>query len=172
MSRAEVGAILLFVMLAFAWGGYALRDISADKDLAECSRLRSEERSAAASAALSAAAKYRAAEQQTNTLQREALNAAHAETQAANADRDRLRRALDRLRMPGAPASSPIGGSAPGGPATSAAGQAAGPAGDLPPDLLVRLGDAARELAEAADASRIAGRACERHYDALMPRKD
>ena len=43
-----------------------------------------------------------------------------------------------------------------------------GPPASAPADLLARAADHARQLADYADAARIAGTACERSYDALM----
>lgn len=55
-------------------------------------------------------------------------------------------------------------------PATSAGSPAAGDALDLLADVLGRADQRAGELAEALDASRIAGLACEKSYDSLTAR--
>ncbi|NTZ84349.1 DUF2514 family protein [Burkholderia metallica] len=52
-------------------------------------------------------------------------------------------------------------------PTAAAGGAPAGDALDLLADVLGRTSDAATELADYADRARIAGRQCERSYDAL-----
>jgi hypothetical protein len=49
-------------------------------------------------------------------------------------------------------------------------GPSAGDAAGLLADVLGKIDQRAQELAEFADAAHIAGQACERSYDALMPR--
>lgn len=149
-----------------AWAGYAWRDRGARADLAECQRVHAEALAITLRAAQKAEAEHRAREAEIQTLQTEAVNAAHAETQAARADADRVRVALDRLRRTSAAAAAGGGGAAPDSAAAGASAPAGAP-GDLPADLLWRLGQAAGELAAAADDARAAGLACQRSYDAV-----
>lgn len=162
-----IGWLLAVAALAAggAWAGYAWRDRGARADLAECQRVHAEALAITLRAAQQAEAEHRAIEAKTQALQTEALNAAHSETQAARADADRVRVALDRLRRQ--LAAAPRGGEPAADPAAAGASAPAGAPGDLPVDLLWRLGQAAGELAAAADDARTAGLACQRSYDAL-----
>jgi Tfp pilus assembly protein PilE len=168
---ASAAGTLLGVLLLVAvgaWGGHAWRDRSARAELAECQRAHAAEREAAAQVAARAQADYRAREAQIHTQHQEAIDAATTQTAAAQADAARVRLALDRLRRHvAAPAAG--GGAATAHPTLASPGAAAVTTPDLPPDLLGRLGAAAAELAAAADASRIAGLACQRAYQALTP---
>lgn len=89
----------------------------------------------------------------------EVANEAQRQSNRARADADTARASLGRLlerargdgiRPPAAAASAP-----------------AGSAADLSADVLGGLGEAARQLAQAADEARNAGTACERAYDSL-----
>jgi hypothetical protein len=114
-----------------------------------------------------AEASYRAKEAATAAEHQRITDAAHQQTLAARADADRVRAALDRLRRAAA-AAAHRGDTGPH-PAAPASSSPATAASHLPADLLGRLGDAAGELAAAADASRNAGNACQRAYQALTP---
>jgi len=80
----------------------------------------------------------------------------------AGAERDGLRRDLDRYRAAARTAQDTDG---------AAAGQAAGDAPNLFADLLTRADDRANQLAAIADLTHAAGSSCERAYDALMARQ-
>jgi hypothetical protein len=147
------------------WVGYAVRDNAAKAEIAECNRAAAEAVAAALRTARQAEADYRAREALTTRKQQEAIDAAHHETRAALADRDRVRLLLERLRN--AQRAAPGGGDAAPGSAAAGASAPTGIPDHLPADLLGRIGLAAAELAEHADAARIAGRACERAYDAV-----
>lgn len=122
-------------------------------------------------AAVQALADLRAAAAQTTVTtltraiagQQEAIHAAHTQAEAADTARlavtDALGRLLERNRAAGrgraaAPAAP---GSAPACVATP-----------VQPDVLRGLGEAAGQLAAAADRARIAGAACEASYDAAV----
>ena len=93
----------------------------------------------------------------------ENIDVATKETAANRAAADAARVALDRLR-----ARYAAGGHAGTGTATTTPGCAPATTANLvPADMLVRCGERVVGLAEFADASRTAGKACERAYDAL-----
>ncbi len=164
-----VGFLLgvLLLVLAGAWAGYAWRDRGAKADLAECQRVHAEALAITLRTAQQAEASYRAKEAATAAEHQRITDAAHQQTLAARADADRVRAALDRLRNAAATAAH-RGDTGPH-PAATASSSPATTASHLPADLLGRLGDAAGELAAAADASRNAGNACQRAYQALSP---
>jgi hypothetical protein len=164
-----VGFLLgvLLLVLAGAWAGYAWRDRGAKADLAECQRVHAEALAITLRTAREAEASYRAKEAATAAEHQRITDAAHQQTLAARADADRVRAALDRLRRAAA-AAAHRGDTGPH-PAAPASSSPATTASHLPADLLGRLGDAAGELAAAADASRTAGNACQRAYQALSP---
>lgn len=164
-----VGFLLgvLLLVLAGAWAGYAWRDRGAKADLAECQRVHAEALAITLRTAQQAEASYRAKEAATAAEHQRITDAAHQQTLAARADADRVRAALDRLRRAAATAAH-RGDTGPH-PAAPASSSPATAASHLPADLLGRLGDAAGELAAAADASRTAGNACQRAYQALTP---
>lgn len=168
--RASAGALVALVVFAAGiWAGHSWRDRSARADLAECQQATTDMTVAMLQAAHRAEAEYRAREAQIEKDHTEALYAANLEAAAARSDAARVRAALERLRIAAADAAR-RGGAAPSA-APAASGPPAGPAADLPADVLVRLGEAAGELAAAADDARIAGTACQRAYNALtVPR--
>lgn len=94
----------------------------------------------------------------------ENVDAAYLKQRAAEADARRARDAVVSLRDQASAyaASSCNSAATPGSPAASAPG-------DLLSDVLGGLADRAERLAEAADASRIAGQFCEQSYRALTP---
>lgn len=163
-SLAAVAALLA----GSAWLGHAWRDRSARADLAECQRTHATAVAAALDAARLAESDFRLREQLTAQQQQEAIHAAHQQAQTARADADRVRAALERLRQHLATGAAGGGGAAPH-PAPASSGPPAAAATDLPADLLGRLGQAAGELAAAADDARTAGLACQRAYQALTP---
>jgi len=87
--------------------------------------------------------------------QQKAINEAKTAAELDRAGADAAADALRRLRARAA------GGACPA-PAVAAGGPPATDAGDLPADVLGRLGEAAGQLAALADARGRAGRACER----------
>lgn len=161
---ARIAGALAFCALLM-WAGYAWRDRSAKADLAECQRVHAEALAITLRTAQQAEASYRAKEAATAAEHQRITDAAHQQTLAARADADRVRAALDRLRNA---AAAHRGDTCPH-PAAPASSSPAPAASHLPADLLGRLGDAAGELAAAADASRTAGNACQRAYQALSP---
>lgn len=163
-ARTLLGVLVL--VLLGAWAGYAWRDNTANAELAECKRLHAADREAAASAASAAEATYRAREAQIHAQHQEIVHDAHAQTNQARVDADRVRAALERLRrhLAAAPAG---GGGAAAHPAVASSSSPGSATADLPADLFGRLGEAAGELAAAADTARTAGAACERAYGAL-----
>lgn len=111
----------------------------------------------------------RAAEAQIQTSQQEAIHAANLATTTAQSDAADARSAADRLRQRArtlAATSCPAAD-----PGAIASGPPADPPADLLADLLGRVDGAAGEIGRYADQARIAGRACERSYDALIPDK-
>lgn len=155
------------LIAASAWGGYSWRDRSAAADLAECRHANAQTFLTLSRAAHEAEASYRAREAQTNKLQTEAVDAALQNARQAHADADRLRVVIDRLRRDHAAA--PSGGEPAAHPTLAGASTPALTTRSLPADLFWRGAEMAGELAAYADHARIAGAACERAYDALMP---
>ena len=168
--RASAGAILALVVFAAGiWAGHSWRDRSARSELAECQQAATDLTVTMLQAAHRAEAEYRAREAQIQKDHTEALYAANLEAAAARSDAARVRAALERLRI--AAADTARRGGAAASPPVAPSSPPAGPAAALPADVLVRLGEAAGELAAAADDARIAGTACQRAYDALtVPR--
>ncbi len=85
----------------------------------------------------------------------------------ARAERDALAASAQRLRNQIARSTAAARGCPADNPSTAGTGQAADASVDLLADVQKRLDDAADSIAEFADASRIAGSACERIYDSL-----
>lgn len=165
---AKAAAVLLLAVLTAVGGwsvGYAWRDRGARADLAECQRVHAEALAITLRAAQATEAEYRATEAAWNTEKQEIVHDAKSDLDAATADRDRVRAALERMRKQVAAASRDRDTAA--HPAAGAGSAATRPAADLQNELLGRLGEAAGELAAAADAARVAGKACERSYDSL-----
>lgn len=119
----------------------------------------------AEAAARLASDNYRREEQRRITAQKENDARALSELAAARADAAGLADALRRLRERAA--ADAARRAAAGHPQLVTSGAAAGPAPDLPTDVLGGLGEAAGQLAAYADAARIAGLACERSYGSL-----
>lgn len=165
---ATAAGYLLAALLLFGAGlalGHEWRDRSAKVDLAECQLAAADAVAVALRTARAAEAEYRAREARARKLQQEALDAANTELRSALADRDRLRAALQRLRA--ATSGPALGGGASQSSGVAASGAPASTAADLQADMLWRLGEAAGQLAAYADDAAIAGRACERAYDAV-----
>ena len=87
------------------------------------------------------------------------IDRARADAAAAHAAADSLRDQAKRLAA--------AAGKTCSNPSHATAGKAAGSAGLVLADVLGRVEEAGRSMAEAADRSRIAGAACEAAYDAL-----
>ncbi len=98
-------------------------------------------------------------------------NDARQQARRAAADRDAARAAADAAlqRLRASAAVRAAGGAA--DPAAAAGSAPAGAADVVPADVLGRCAARVLDLADAADAARRAGAACERAYDALMPAK-
>lgn len=111
----------------------------------------------------------RLAERQIHNRQQENLDAALKDLTAARADAAAARSAHDRLRQRAA-ALAATARCVPGPAAAAEPGAPASAPADLLADVLGRAADRARQLADYADAARIAGEQCQRDYDALMPR--
>lgn len=163
MRAALVAAAIAALLGALL--GYAWRDRGATADLAECQRVHADAMATLLRAARDAEAEFRAKEQTWEAQKQEIVHEARTEVATARADADRVRAALERLRRAQAAAAS--GGDAAAHPAAAAGSEAAGATANLPADLLIRLGQAAGELAQFADESRIAGLACERSYSSV-----
>ncbi len=163
ISRFLMPALLLLLVLALAVAGWRTHQV--DNLRADFATYRTNVEQQARLATEAA----RAAEAQIHIAQQKVINAANLATTAALADADRARSAADRLRQrsrtlaaTSCPAADP-GAIASGPPADTPA--------DLLADLLGRVDSAAGEIGRYADQARIAGRACERSYDALIPDK-
>ena len=87
--------------------------------------------------------------------QQKAINEARNSAELERAGADAVADALRRLRARAAGRTCPA-------PAAAAGSTAAADTGDLPADVLSRIGEAAGEIAALADARGRAGRACER----------
>lgn len=93
-----------------------------------------------------------------------AADEARKKSEALAADAQRSRRAAEQLRARLAASAADRGTP---GPAAAGGSPAACEAGAVPADMFLSLVDRARVLAEAADASRIAGEACVAAYEGL-----
>lgn len=146
--------------------GYALRDLSADRDIATLSAQHAQAVASAASAGQTAERDARAVEQRRYAALQEIVDAAQSDHDRAATDAARARAAAVSLRGAAQAAAArcdrPAGDPAPA-PASAAA---AGP-GLVLADVFGRADDRSGELAEALDRARGAGLACERAYDAL-----
>lgn len=160
-ERIFVAAVLAILALA----GGAVLTYRHERDTARAQL--SQERLNQAYAQVKAVDAARLEEQRRTAAQTEIANAAKKDADDARADArdagaaaDRLRRRVAELLAAARAGKDPAaaGGSAP----------AADPLGVLA-DVLERADRRAGILAEYADASRVAGQACERSYDALTP---
>ena len=156
------------LLLAFV-GGYGLRGLEADRDLAETRAEFDGERTALATAQTKAVEQARAEERRTNFRRQETLDADHLRQQtvqaalrrsdaAARSLRDELavtRAAFDALRAHDSTASEEC--------------RAAAQAGAVCADLLGQCSERRRELALFAEKSASAGAVCVGSYRALIP---
>ena len=159
---------LLILGLAMA-GGYWLRGVRADRELAAMRLAFQIERAQAVKAALQAAEQARKEEARRafehERIARDAsqdLAKARAAATAADGAAGRLREHVARL------AAQCAGGPPEDSGAATSGSPAAGP-GLVLAHMLGGLEGRGRELAAYADQARIAGQTCERAYDALKP---
>lgn len=156
LGRVPAWAWVLAGLLA--WGGWhRWQAIQARQEFAGARQAAEVQHANAVAAAASESAR-RAGRMQ------EITDAETIRRQAAEVDRDRARSAAERLRGQLAAAQAHFGA---GHPSAADGGQAAAPADGVLAELLGQCGDRVRALAAEADATRGAGAACERAYDAL-----
>lgn len=162
---ALAGAVVVAAALGTGGAWYA-RGVVADRDLAQLGRQHAQAVAQAAGTAREAEAQARLEEQRRAAALQEIADEADAARARATADADRARRAADSLRDAARAAAARC--SAPADDPTAAEpGASAASPGLVLADVLGRADDRAGELAAALDASRAAGLACERAYDAL-----
>lgn len=159
-ERIFFAAVL--VVLALAGGSVWVYRGERDSARAELVEARLD----AARAQVKAVDDARIEEQRRTAAQTEIANAATEKLEDARADAAAANDASGRLRQ--RVAELLAAGRAAGNPATAGAGPAAGDPLDVLADVLGRADQRAGILAEYADATRIAGQACERSYDALI----
>jgi len=149
-------------------GGIAFVRHEREIGAARVEQLRQAETTQRAAVAAAWAASSATETQRRQAAQKESDHEADRFTALAYAGHADAVSALDGLRQRTAAATARC---VPGDPAAVAAGAAAGAAGDLPADVLGRLGQAAVDIAAFADKSRGAGVDAERQYDSLnLPR--
>lgn len=153
---ARALSIALAVALSMACWQY-LRAERAEKTLAQ-------ERAQIAQQIRWAESAARTEERRRAKTIQEASDAEYLARVAAQADARRSRSALNGLRQRADQLASSCSAS---DPSTAPSGPPASSPGHLLADMLGRSGEAAAELAEYADRSRIAGQLCERSFDAL-----
>lgn len=160
--RAIGAGVLAAALFAAGWAANGWRK---DAEIAGIESDRARERQGQALAQIKAVDDARIEEQRRTAAQTEIANVAKKDADVARADArtadaaaDRLRQRVDQLLAAARAGKDPaaVGG-----------GPAAGNAGDLLADLLQKSVERNRQLAEYADAARIAGQACERAYDSL-----
>lgn len=165
MPRQLMAAAAVLLACASMAGGYWLRGLRADREVAAVELQLRTARAEAAAAAFEASERFRRIEQArafelekvTRDAQRN-IDQARRDAAAADVAADRLRQRAAALAAACRPAVDPT-------PADAGA-PAAGP-GLVLSDLLGRSDETSGELAAAFDQSRAAGLACERSYDAL-----
>lgn len=166
MPLAQLRAILALIgALAVASAGWWLHHTGYEAGAAEVQAKWDKAQAERIEATLARTQADRSEEQRRTDEQRKAINDAHAQTTAAQTDAARLRSDLYSLRS--YTCKPALGGAATGNPSVVGPGAPASAADTLPADVLARLGEAAGVLAEYADASRIAGTACQRSYESL-----
>lgn len=167
LPALNVIAVLVVIALSAA-GGWAMRNVSAERDLAKLTADHNKQATIAADKYISAVSAIRAKEaERTATVVKEANEsralAENARRSAVRADlaARRLREHIARL-VPAATAAGSDTAITDGGPPTEGAGL-----------VLTRLFDRSdaqlRSCAAALDLSIIAGKTCERLYDSLSP---
>ncbi|MDW3686568.1 DUF2514 family protein [Cupriavidus sp. CV2] len=160
-ERIFFAAVL--IILALAGGSVWVYRGERDAARAELAQ----ERLDSARAQVKAVDDARIEEQRRTAAQTEIANVATKDLVGARADAAAANDVSGRLRQ--RVAELLAAGRAAGNPAPTGTGQAAGDPLDVLADVLGRADKRAGELAAYADAARIAGQACERAYDALMP---
>ena len=132
------------------WGGWALRDVVADRAEAQAREVIATEREAAIHAALVETARRLEAQEKATRNARSQAAKARADAAAAGAAADSLRDAAEAAA------------SACGDPATAGRGKA-----DRLANVLAEAAAEAGRLAEAADRAIVAGHSCEASYYGL-----
>lgn len=150
------GAVLLGSMI------WMIQEWRHGARMAEVLAEHAQERAQHARAALDAVQAARAEEQRRAAAMEDARNEARKQLAAADAAATAARAAERRLRQR---IDALVANAARRDPGLAAGGPAAGPAIDMLAHMLGRAVDAAGQLAEHADRSRIAGLTCERAYD-------
>lgn len=165
MPRQLMAAVAVLLACALMVGGYWLRGLRAEREVAAVELQLHTARAEAAAAAFEASERFRRIEQarafEIDRVTRDAqrtIDQARRDAAAADVAADRLRQRAAALAAACRPAADPT-------PADAGA-PAAGP-GLVLADLLGRADAAAGELAAAFDRARAAGLACERSYDAM-----
>lgn len=165
---------LLVLLSAFLGLGFEILHLrtqleTARRETAESKAWHQADLAGISAEAKDASERARAEEQRRAKSQLEIVNAAKNEAKISADYAARARVASGGLRdQVAALVAASRGGSA-GHPDPAGGGSAAPSPVDLLADVLSRADQRAGELAEAADAAGIAGRACERAYDALTP---
>jgi hypothetical protein len=147
----------------------AVHDARTDGDKAGAARVHAlwtKANALAAEAAASAAAAYRATEEQRADALRKELDDAHTRTATAVADAGRAAAAAASLRDAARAAAARCGRPAIHPAAAASSAPVADP-GLVLADVLGRMDEAGRAMAAEADRRGIAGAACERIYDSL-----
>lgn len=158
-------ALVVIALLAYAGGRW-------QQGRTDAAAYEAERTKAALSAAVDqvkAVDRARAEEQRRTAAQTEIANAAINDAKTAQAHA----RVADAARRELLARATALANAArrPGDSGAVIGGPSAGDAAVLLADVLGRIDARAGELAEALDASRIAGLACERSYDALTPKQ-
>ena len=168
--RAAAAALLVLAcLLGTALGVQTARLHQAEAALERDRAQHAAQREAWAEGARAAAQRYREIEAQRSAAHQEIVNDARTALNLARRDAGRAAVAADGLRRAAARAAAACGGAPTGDTAAADGGEAAAGPGLVLADVLGRADGAAGELAAALDASRAAGLACERAYDALAP---
>lgn len=161
--------IVIVGLLAFC-GVQQVRISNANAYLARIEKQYAEERQKAAEASRQAEQDAREEEQRREQRKQEILDEAEGRTELARAAAADAERAADGLRKRlAAFVAQARGGSENPKPAGQGQGKQGADALDVLAGVLTRSSDRAGELATYADQLRIAGLACEAHYDSLRP---
>ncbi|MGT2453790.1 DUF2514 family protein [Cupriavidus basilensis] len=164
--RVVAAAALVLAGLSFA-AGWMANGWRKDAELAELTAARAQERISQAYAQVKAVDAARLEEQRRTAAQMEIANVATKEAESARGDAVAAGIAAEQLRR--RVAELVAASRAAGNPGPAGAGQATDDPIGMLAHVLSRADQRAGILAEYADAARIAGQACERAYDALMP---
>lgn len=163
MTARILSALLALAALVAGWQWYEARIALAEEKAAHQKTI-----SDHALALADGIEQARQADLKTINDQREALNAAQTKTDALRIDRDRAaassRSLRDLLAAERARASATAAD-----PQAAEGCRATARTASVLADLLERVSEERRELAEYADRARIAGQLCQRSYEALSP---